>query len=132
MDSFIIFSMKKIGVVSIIFFSTLTILFVSVNHTFAQSAKDTGYGLNEVASGKLQVGATPSETIGKVLGGVLSFVSVIFFLLTLYGGIMWMTSRGNEQQADKALNTVLSASIGLVIVLSSYVIVNFLFSTIKG
>lgn len=43
---------------------------------------------------------------------------------------MWMTARGNEQQTGRALSTMVSAAIGLVIVLASYLIVNFLFQTV--
>ena len=43
-----------------------------------------------------------------------------------------MTARGNAQQTDKALNTIISAIIGLVIVLASYVLVNFIFQTAGG
>ena len=101
-----------------------------VNTVSAQ--KDTNYGLDTVAEGKLKISSTPSEMIGKVIGSVLGFVSVIFFLLTIYGGILWMTARGNEQQTDKALHTITSASIGLAIVLGSYVLVGFLFMDGKG
>ena len=36
------------------------------------------------------------STIGKIVGILLSFVGVLFFLLMIYGGIIWMTARGNE------------------------------------
>ncbi|OGH82903.1 MAG: hypothetical protein A2373_04225 [Candidatus Magasanikbacteria bacterium RIFOXYB1_FULL_40_15] len=122
--------MKKIFVITIFSLASIFFVFLMVNTVSAQ--KDTNYGLDTVAEGKLKISSTPSEMIGKVIGGVLGFVSVIFFLLTIYGGILWMTARGNEQQTDKALHTITSASIGLAIVLGSYVLVGFLFNTIKG
>ncbi|MDP2684451.1 MAG: hypothetical protein Q8P20_05340 [bacterium] len=126
--------MKKITIISIIFFSALGFFFVFVNDVFADTAPSASkYGLDNVAPTDIKnVNAEPSEVIGKVIGGVLAFVSVIFFLLTIYGGIIWMTARGNEQQTDKALKTILGAAIGLVIVLGSYVIVGFLFKTVGG
>ena len=43
-----------------------------------------------------------------------------------------MVARGNAQQTDKALNTIISAVIGLIIVISSYVLVNFVFQKAGG
>ena len=120
--------MKKIFVITIFSLASIFFVFLMVNTVSAQ--KETNYGLDTVAEGKLKISSTPSEMIGKVIGSVLGFVSVIFFLLTIYGGILWMTARGNEQQTDKALHTITSASIGLAIVLGSYVLVGFLFKTI--
>ncbi|OGH58701.1 MAG: hypothetical protein A2725_03325 [Candidatus Magasanikbacteria bacterium RIFCSPHIGHO2_01_FULL_33_34] len=120
--------MKKLIILIIIFFSAIGFFLVSVDSIYAQSNSE--YGLKSVASAKSMNVGTPSEVIGKVIGGALAFVSVIFFLLTIYGGIIWMTARGNEQQTDKATKTIVSAVIGLVIVLGSYVIVGLIFRSI--
>src|SRR3989338_5800157 len=95
------------------------------------SAQET-YGLEQIAPTDLKRSelGNPSEIIGRVLGAALSLVGVIFFLLMLYGGIMWMTARGNEQQTGKALSTMVSAAIGLAIVLASYLLVSFLFQAV--
>lgn len=52
----------------------------------------------------------------------LSLLGVTFILLMLYGGFLWMTDQGNEQQVAKAKNLIISALIGLVIVASAYAI----------
>ena len=95
------------------------------------SAQET-YGLDQIAPTDLKRSelGNPSEIIGRVLGAALSLVGVIFFLLMLYGGIMWMTARGNEQKTGTALSTMVSAAIGLVIVLASYLLVSFLFKAV--
>lgn len=66
-----------------------------------------------------------SSTIGKVVGAGLAFIGVIFFLLIIYGGLLWMTARGNETQVTKAKDLIISAVIGLVIVLSAYAITRY-------
>jgi len=43
-------------------------------------------------------------------------------MLVIYGGFLWMTARGNEQQVTKAKDLIISAVIGLVIVLAAYAI----------
>lgn len=65
-------------------------------------------------------------TIGKIVGVALSFVGVLFFLLFVYAGVMWMTARGNEQDVTKAKDLMQSAIIGLIIVLSAYAITTYI------
>ena len=60
--------------------------------------------------------------IGKIVGAGLAFVGIVFFLLTIYGGFLWMTARGNEQQIATAKDLLFSAIIGLLIVLAAYAI----------
>ena len=50
----------------------------------------------------------------------------------VYAGILWMTARGKEDQAKKAQSTIIAASVGLIIVLSSYSLTNFLFASLEG
>jgi len=63
---------------------------------------------------------------GQVIGIVLSFVGVLFFILMIYAGILWMTAQGNEQQVKKARDLLINAIIGLIIVLAAYAITSFI------
>ena len=40
----------------------------------------------------------------------------------VYGGYLWMTARGNEEEVTKAKNLIKAAIIGLIIVLAAYAI----------
>jgi len=66
------------------------------------------------------------STIGKIVGAGLSLLGVIFLLLIIYGGIVWMIARGNEQRVEQAKTTIEAAVIGLVIVLAAYAITYFI------
>ena len=66
----------------------------------------------------------------KVVGIGLSFLGVIFLLLIVYGGFLWMSDQGNEEQVAKAKKLITSAAIGLVIVLSSYAVSWFILNVI--
>lgn len=94
------------------------------------------YGLNETAEKAGLKGAIKSgsiaELIGNVVGAALTMVGVLFLILMLYGGIIWMMARGNETETDKALKTIKAAIIGLIIVVASYAITNFVFQAIEG
>jgi TRAP-type C4-dicarboxylate transport system permease small subunit len=54
---------------------------------------------------------------------------VLFLILMIYGGFTWMTSNGNQEAVGKAQKIVGSAVIGLVIVLSAYVITVYMGTT---
>lgn len=92
------------------------------------SADTAGYyGLEDSAdAAELREGESDiSIAIGKIVGAGLAFIGVVFMILIIYGGILWMTARGNEQQVEKAKDLIYSAVIGLIIVLSAYAITNY-------
>lgn len=74
----------------------------------------------------------PTSGVGTILDFVLSFIGVLFLILMIYGGFMWMTSAGNEERIKTATRVVVSAVIGLVIVLSAYAITRFVGGELLG
>ena len=91
------------------------------------------------ASGKEAFGAdsqslttTVPTAIGKIVGAGLAFIGVLFFGLVIYGGLLWMTARGNEQQVEKAKDLIVAAIIGLVIVLAAYAITSYIGGSLTG
>jgi len=64
--------------------------------------------------------------VGQVISIILSFVGVLFFILMIYAGILWMTAQGNEQQVAKAKDLLINATIGLIITLAAYAITSFI------
>ncbi len=64
---------------------------------------------------------------GRVIGQALTFVGILFFILMIYAGIVWMLARGNDTLTQKALGTITAAIIGLIIVIGSYAITQFIF-----
>jgi len=55
-------------------------------------------------------------------------VGVLFMVLVIYGGLIWMASQGNEEKVKKANGIIMNSLIGLVITLSAYVISYFIIS----
>ena len=49
---------------------------------------------------------------------------IIFIILVLYGGYLWLTAAGNEQKVEEAQNVLKRAIIGVVIILGAAVITN--------
>ncbi len=90
-------------------------------------------GLNSTAkkipafSGQTGMNAkdTILDRVGGIVGLILSFVGIIFLILTIYAGLMWMTAQGNSAQVDKAKELLINALIGLIIVTAAYSITSF-------
>lgn len=66
--------------------------------------------------------ADPTTAIANIISWVLSFVGVLFLLLMIWGGFVWMTAAGNDEKIKNAQKIVTSAVIGLIIVLAAYAI----------
>ncbi len=90
------------------------------------------YGLDATAAGTGLKAAQPAAVIGSIIGYALSFIGVIFMVLILYGGYLWMTSYGDSQKVDKAKDLITGAVIGLVIIIAAYTITNFVVGAILG
>jgi len=75
--------------------------------------------------------ATPLPVIiGNIIYAALSLTGVIFVLLTIYGGFIWMQARGNEEDVTKAKKIIESAIIGIIIVGLSFAITSFVINRI--
>lgn len=66
-----------------------------------------------------------SKIISLVINGFLALVGIIFLILMIYGGYLWMMAKGNDEQVKKAQGLIQTAIIGLIIVIGAYAITNF-------
>lgn len=65
----------------------------------------------------------------QLILGVLGSLSLLF---CVYGGFIWLLSRGNQQMIEQGKNILLGAAIGLTLVLCSWVIINFVIAALTG
>lgn len=85
--------------------------------------------LNQTA-GVTSIGANQDQsrifnTIGKVVNVLLGLLGIIFFLVVLYAGFIWMTAQGDTDKVGKAQTMMTQGVIGVIIILSAYAISNF-------
>ena len=66
--------------------------------------------------------------IARIVRIILGFLGIIAVIINIYAGYLWMTSQGEEEKIEKAKKILLNGIIGLVIVLSSYLIVSYVIS----
>lgn len=72
-------------------------------------------------------GLTLSEVIGNFMGMAMKILGSIAFALMVGAGLTWMTAGGNSDRQRKALDTMVWAALGVVLILSSATIVKFVF-----
>ncbi|MFH0951098.1 MAG: pilin [bacterium] len=68
--------------------------------------------------------------IGRVIRAILVIVGALALMMFVYGGFTWLTSAGNDQRVETGRNTLIWASLGLIIVFSAYVLVKYVLEAI--
>lgn len=72
----------------------------------------------------------PNVLIGRIIKNILGIVGSLALLMFVVGGLMWMLSAGNEQRVKKGKDILIWASLGLVIIFTSYAILKFVFEVL--
>jgi hypothetical protein len=76
---------------------------------------------------RLGGGVTVSILIGRVIKIVMGVIGSIALAMFIFGGITWMTARGNAEKTALAIRTLAWSTLGIIVILSSYIIVQFVF-----
>ena len=100
-------------------------------------AKDTlsdVSGLSATA-GAAGIGATNTDLptiIGRLIGAALVLLGVVFVILIIYAGFLWMTAQGNDEKVKQAKKVLSGAVIGLVLIFASYAITGFVIDALTN
>ncbi len=85
------------------------------------------------------IGGTPANPkgtsdinviIGQIVAALLGFSGALALLAFIYGGFMWILSQGNPKMIQKGKDTLIWASIGIVVLFTAYALVNALVGAI--
>lgn len=110
--------MKKVLITFILIAATL---FVASGVVYANSAQQAALdGLTNTNKQAEMSEGDPSETIGGAISVLLGILSLIFLIITIYAGIMWMTASGNTDSVEKARRMLIEGAVGFVLTLSAY------------
>lgn len=100
--------------------------------TYAQafySPKDITFDPGENILRNSKLGSNdPVAAVANIINWVLGILGLIALALIIYGGFIWMFSRGNEEEVQKAKDIIVGAVIGMVIILASYGIASYVFN----
>ncbi|HNV97232.1 MAG TPA: Ig-like domain-containing protein [bacterium] len=113
---------KKQLALLIIFLVILFLPFIS----FAQiNQHEIGYIPDFGLSGDASI----EEIAGNIIQLFLGLLGFVMLVIIIISGFKWMTSGGNPEKITKAKKMLVAAVVGLVIILSSYIITVFLMRT---
>ncbi|MBP9828207.1 hypothetical protein KBC55_03565 [Patescibacteria group bacterium] len=123
--------MKKLAVAAL-----FSIGFLLPGISLAQLSPGDNYGLNDTAQAGYGEGVTSNSNIGTYLGTyiiqpVLGLMGILFLLLTVYAGFLWMTAQGDDSKVKKAKDILVAAVIGAVIMASAYVLTAAVFNALS-
>lgn len=72
------------------------------------------------------------DFIQNIVNYALGFLFLISVVIMIYGGVMYVLSRGDEEMATKGKKSIGYAAIGIVIIMASFPLVNTLFQAGGG
>ncbi len=90
----------------------------------ADQLKNVGTALGTTGGGTADL----PTLIGKLINAFLGVLGIVFVLLTVYAGYLYMTAQGSAEKTEKAKTLLGQAVIGLVIIVAAYSIANFVIS----
>lgn len=106
--------------------ASVSMFFLAAKNAFAIK---TGLETTAKTAG-LDTSVSIEGITGSLISQALGFVGIIFLVLMIVGGLMWMTAGGNEEKVTKAKNLIKGAVIGLIIVFSSFYITEFILKAV--
>lgn len=123
--------MKKTAFIA---YLSLALFFLSFSFCSAASLVDglkcatpsgttAGSGTTPAANCDLNDFLRVGINVVTIIYGVAGSLALAFFI---YGGIMWLISGGNPDRVKKGTEIIKNAVIGLVIIFTSYMIINFI------
>ena len=111
---------KKILIITVLF---NTILFIAP--VLTAGLGDAGKIAGAVADKAGVTEKSLPNIIGTGINAALTLVGLVFLILMVYAGYLWMTARGEEEVIKKSQKIIISTIIGLVILMSAYAITKF-------
>lgn len=73
-----------------------------------------------------QAGTRLPLMIGSIIRTILGLLGIIFLVLMVYAGFLWMTARGEDEPVTKAKDIIKQAIIGMIIVFMAYALTGFI------
>jgi hypothetical protein len=115
---------------NLVVFSFIIMLFAPV-FMFAQTAHAVDMGMNFARNLGLAE-RDPREAAISLIRLIMTFLGLVAVVIMLYGGFIWMTAAGNEDRVETAKKLIGAGIIGLIIILASFLIVNFVVTNVSN
>ena len=70
------------------------------------------------------------DIANRVVRTFFAILAVLFLGMMLYGGYNWMTAMGDDEKITKAKETIISALIGVIIIIAAYAVTFFVINNL--
>lgn len=87
-----------------------------------------GWGANDARPNNVPVDL--QAAIMNITNWILGFIAIVATLIVIYGGLLYLTAAGNDDQVGKAKKTISSGIIGVAICGLAYALVYIVSHTI--
>jgi len=72
----------------------------------------------------------PNVIFGRIVKTIIGIAGSFALLMFIYGGLMWLISRGQAEYIEKGKKAMKYAMIGLIIIFTSYIIVKLVITAL--
>ena len=86
--------------------------------TIRSGIETTGEGLFSTSS--------ISTIVGNLIAAMLALTGIIFLVIMVYAGMLYMTAAGEEGKVKKAKSMLTTSVIGILIVVTAYAVTTYL------
>jgi len=98
----------------------------------AQGLKDAGSTLGEMQNQGVTLSSDLQGTANIIVRTIFYLVGTAFLILVIYGGIVWMKAAGRDTEVARAKRIVTTSVIGVIVLLLSYALTNFIMGRLGG
>lgn len=86
--------------------------------------------LDVADAAKLTSPTTLPELIGNLIRTFIGLLGIIFLVLMLYAGYLWLTAQGDDDKVKHSKELLKNAVIGLIIITAAYAITAFVINAV--
>lgn len=119
--------MKKLFVFTSGLFSYLSLPLVSLVHAQGTQIADPCADTTGIA---VQLCKLVNNNLGKTLQNIVVFFVILTVIISLlyliYGGVKWITSKGDKTEVEAARNHIIAAIVGLIVVVLAVFIISII------
>lgn len=109
----------------------LAVCFILTSVCYSAGIGDIGTNLQSTGTSAGYSSTTDIRIIiANIIKVALGFLGIIFVVLVIYAGFLWMTAQGDKTKITKAKDLIINGVIGLIIVVSAYAITTFVVNAI--
>jgi len=111
---------NKILLVAILVIITFVAQYSLVSAAGGSAQDIAQQGLGDTATAANFADTDLPTAMGKILSTIVVFSGIILLIVTVYGGILWMTAGGDPEQVSKSKRTIINGVIGMIMCMLAF------------